>query len=130
MRAQFHDELKLEANGMDIVAGGPCNWEDGDLFAVICAVDIRKEGAIARSWGLAASVTRADENWSLGATSDPTATPPRGKPNTWKEPVLPGPFQVGDSVRVWATAIVQTTSGTQFYAWPDRATLASKAPSA
>ena len=135
MKPQFHEALPLQdEEGMNILAGGPCNWDPGDESAVICAVDIRKGGAtpgIARSWGLTVAVTRdRDETWSLPATSDPAAVPPGGKPPDWTVDMAPGPFEADDEVRCWATAIVETATGTQYYTWPHRSKITNADQSA
>ena len=31
MDAKFYDELSLKSDGQTIAAGGPCNWQDGDV---------------------------------------------------------------------------------------------------
>jgi hypothetical protein len=31
MGPQFHDELGPKSDGQTIAAGGPCNWQDGDV---------------------------------------------------------------------------------------------------
>jgi hypothetical protein len=101
MMPQFFDQLNLRNNSRTVAAGGPCNWEDDDVSAVISEVKITQGSVVGSSSG-SITVQRSKTNeWWLEASSSSQFT--RG-------PAL-----------AQAVAVVRKTSGTDEprYLWPD-----------
>jgi hypothetical protein len=100
MRPQFFEQLNLQNNSRTVAAGGPCNWEDGDVSAEIRDVTIT-QGSVVGSSSRSITVRKGeDDEWWLDASSS-------------------SQFNRG-SAQPHAVAVVYTTGGGSYqYPWPD-----------
>ena len=51
MDPNFYGELNLKSDGQTIVAGGPCNWQNGDAWAEVKDVTVTQGSVVASSGG-------------------------------------------------------------------------------
>jgi hypothetical protein len=104
MKPNFDRALKIKDNRRTIEAGGPCNWEPGDVSAEIKDVIVEQPGVIASSGTKYITVQAGDNNWRFEVTSSRQFT--------------------NGLARVHAVAFVKKTDGTVYeYPWPDYAEL-------
>jgi hypothetical protein len=104
MKPNFDRALKIKDDRRTIEAGGPCNWENGDVSAEIKDVIVEQPGVVASSGTNSTTVQTDDDTWWLDATCSRQFTN--------------GP------ARVHAVAFVKKTDGTVHeYPWPDYAEL-------
>jgi hypothetical protein len=101
MVPRFFDELNLKNSSRTVAAGGPCNWQDGDVWAEIKDVRVEQGGVVGSSGTAKRTVRKGqDRDWWLDASSS--------------SQFARGPAQVS------AVAIVYRTDGTtRPYPWPD-----------
>jgi hypothetical protein len=101
MRPQFFNQLNLQNNSRIVEAGGPCNWEDGDLSAVISEVKIKQGSVVGSSSGSITVQRSEDDEWWLDASSS-------------------SQFNRGSAL-AQAVAVVRKANGTvePRYLWPD-----------
>jgi hypothetical protein len=100
MRPNFNSRLNLRNNSRTVRAGGPCNWDPGDVRAVIRDVTITQGSVVGSSSGSTEVRNGRDTEWWLEATSPSQFTPGPAQPH--------------------AVALVYTTGGGSYERpWPD-----------
>jgi Dyp-type peroxidase family len=101
MKPQFDDQLSVERNGRSAAAGGPCNWEQDDVWAEIRDVAVIQDDIIASSGGRTVTVRKdRDRVW-------------------WLDVDLSGQFSYGPA-HARAVAVVHKEDGSTYdYPWPD-----------
>ncbi len=105
MVPNFYAQLNLKNDQRTVVAGGPCNWEDGDAWAEVKNVTVT-QGSVTGSCGTASTTVRkgADTDWWLDVSSANQFT------------------RAPEQAR--AVAIVTRTDGTTYeHPWPDNVQL-------
>jgi hypothetical protein len=99
MKPNFDPVLNLKNNRKTVAAGGPCNWEDGDVSAEISNVTITQGSVVGSSSGSITVEKGKDDKWWLDASSSSQFNRESAQPH--------------------AEAVVYTTEGSHPYPWPD-----------
>jgi hypothetical protein len=100
MNPNFDPVLNLKNNSRTVAAGGPCNWEDDDVWAEIRDVTITQGNVVGTSSGSITVRKDEDDEWWLDASSS-------------------NQFARG-SAQPHAVALVYTTGGGPYpRPWPD-----------
>ena len=69
MNPQFFGELNLQNNSRTVRAGGPCDWEDDDVSAVISEVKVTQGSVVGSSSGSITVLRSETDEWWLEASS-------------------------------------------------------------